>query len=35
MTPGNRYYFEINIIVGHLIKIGISKGTDYFEEVLD
>ena len=33
MLPGNRYYFEIFIIKGNLIKIGISKPTDLLEEV--
>ncbi len=33
MHPGNRYYFEIYIVKGNLIKIGISKGTDFLEEV--
>jgi hypothetical protein len=26
LEPGNRYYFEIQIVKGNLIKIGISKG---------
>ena len=33
MTPGNRYYFEIFIVKGNLIKIGISKNIENLEEV--
>lgn len=33
MTPGNRYYFEIKIIKGNLIKIGISKDNESLDEV--
>ncbi len=31
--PGNRYYFEIQIIKGNLIKIGISKEISFLDEV--
>ena len=32
MIPGNRYYLEIKIIKGNLIKIGISKCIESLEE---
>ena len=33
LEPGNRYYFEIQIVKGNLIKIGISKEISFLDEV--
>ena len=30
--PGNKYYFEIKIIKGNLIKIGVSKSQNFLDE---
>ena len=33
MRPGGRYYFEIEIIQGQLLKIGVAKNRDNIDQV--
>ena len=34
MEPGNKYYFEVYIIKGSLIKIGVARSDCLIEEVI-